>query len=60
MKSWKTTLAGLVTGLFPIIDAVDKAYTAGSFSGKSGSELLMGIGLVVFGALSKDHNVSGK
>jgi len=60
MKSWKTTLAGLVTGALPIIDAIDKAYTAGAFTGKSGGELLMGIGIIIFGVVSKDHDVTGK
>jgi hypothetical protein len=59
MKSWKTTLSGIVVGLMPILDAVDTAYKAGAFSGKTGGELIAGIGIVIFGVVSKDHNVTG-
>jgi len=56
MKSWKTTMAGLLTGLPVAIDALVTAYNAGTFTGKSGAQLFVGIGLVLLGAFSKDHN----
>jgi hypothetical protein len=59
LGSWKTTLAGLVAGAPIAIDAVVKAYAAGAFTGASGAQLFLGIGLVVLGAVSKDHNVTG-
>lgn len=59
MKSWKTTLAGLVAGLPIAIDALAQAYTAGQFNEKSGVQLLLAIGLILIGAYSKDHNVTG-
>lgn len=60
MKNWKTTLAGLLLSAYPIIDAVMKAYTAGYFTDKTGSQLWMGIGFILLGVLAKDHNVSGQ
>jgi len=58
MVNWKTTLSGFVTG-FPIaIDALVTAYQSGMFDEKSGMQLMLGIGLVLIGAYSKDHNVT--
>ena len=57
--SWKTTLAGLIAGAPIAIDAVVKAYAAGAFTGASGAQLFLGIGMVIFGAVAKDHNVTG-
>jgi hypothetical protein len=59
MKSWKTTLAGVITGGGFIIDAVMDAAQAGTFNGKHGKELALGIVLVIWGAIQKDHNVTG-
>jgi len=59
MKNWRTTLAGIALAAYPIIDAVIQAYTAGYFTDKTGSQLWLGIGFVVLGVLSKDHNVTG-
>lgn len=59
MKSWKTTLAGLLTGLPLAIDALVQAYNAGAFTGKSGLQLLAAIGLVLLGLFAKDRNVTG-
>ena len=59
MKNLKTTIAGLVAGLPLIIDAIAKAYVAGQFEGQHGIQLLIGVGLIVLGAFSKDYNVSG-
>lgn len=59
MKNWKTTLAGLALSAYPIYDAIIQAYTAGYFTDKTGAQLWLGIGFIIFGVLSKDHNVSG-
>lgn len=54
MKNLKTTLAGLLTGLPLLIDALIQAYNAGAFTNKSGSQLLLAIGLVTIGWLASD------
>lgn len=54
MKNLKTTLAGLLTGLPLLIDALIQAYNAGAFTDKSGSQLLLAIGLVLIGYLASD------
>lgn len=59
MKSWKTTLAGFIAGIPIGIEALVQANNAGTFTGKSGSQLAMAMGIVLLGLLSKDHNVSG-
>lgn len=59
MKNWKTTLAGLLAGLPIAIDSLIAAYNAGTFTGKSGSQLLLSIGLVLLALYAKDNNVTG-
>ncbi|MDB4919853.1 hypothetical protein [Mucilaginibacter sp.] len=59
MKNWKTSLAGLITGVPVAIDALINAYTAGAFTGKSGVQLIAGIGIVLLGLFTKDKNVTG-
>lgn len=59
MKSWKTTIAGLLTGVPVAIDALVQAYNAGTFTGKTGTQLLVAMGIVLLGLYSKDHNVTG-
>jgi len=54
MKNLKTTLAGLLTGLPLLIDALIQAYNAGAFTDKSGSQLVLAIGLVTIGWLASD------
>lgn len=54
MKNLKTTLAGLLTGLPLLIDALIQAYNEGAFTGKSGSQLVLAIGLVLIGYLASD------
>lgn len=58
-KSWKTTVAGLLAGLPIAIEAIITAYNAGTLTGKTGSQLLLAIGLILFGAYAKDKNVTG-
>lgn len=57
--SWKTTLGGLVTGLGVAGDAILQAYAAGSFTGKTGLQLLAAVGIVILGLYAKDNNVTG-
>jgi hypothetical protein len=59
MKNLKTSLAGLLAGLPFVIDALMQAYTAGSFTNKSGLQLVAAIGVVLLGLYSKDHDVKG-
>jgi len=60
MKNWRTTLAGIALSAYPIVDSVMQAYAAGYFTDKTGMQLWLGVGFIVFGVLAKDHNVSGK
>lgn len=59
MKSWKTTVAGLLAGGGLGLDAVLQAFAAGAFTGKTGAQLAAGIGLIFLGAYAKDHDVTG-
>lgn len=59
MKNLKTSLAGLLAGMPFVIDALMQAYTAGSFTNKSGLQLVAAIGVVLLGLYSKDHDVKG-
>ena len=59
MKSWKTSLGGLLAGAPIAIDALVKAYSAGAFTGKTGGQLAVAIGLILLGLFSKDSNVTG-
>ena len=59
MKNLKTSLAGLLAGLPFIVDALIQAYTAGTFTNKSGLQLVAAIGVVLLGLYSKDHDVKG-
>lgn len=59
MKNWRTTLAGLVTGLPFLIDALVQAYNSGAFTDKSGWQLFGSIGWIVVTFLVKDFNVTG-
>ena len=54
MKNIKTTLAGILAGLPLLIDALIQAYNAGAFTGKSGSQLVLSIALIVIGWFLKD------
>lgn len=54
MKSWKTTLVGILTGGTISIDAlINQGLTAGW------KQALLGLAIAVLGALAKDHNVTG-
>jgi len=58
MKNFKTSLAGLAGTPF-ILDALIQAYNAGTFTNKSGLQLVAAIGVVLLGLYSKDHDVKG-
>lgn len=57
--SWRTSLAGLVTGLGVAGDAVLQAYASGAFTGKTGFQLAAAIGIILLGLYSKDKQVTG-
>jgi hypothetical protein len=59
MKNWKTTIAGLTAGGSIAADALCKAYISGTFTGQTGIQLVLSISIIIFGAVSKDHNVTG-
>lgn len=59
MASIKTTIAGLITGLPVAIYALIQAYNAGTFTGKTGFQLVAAIGLILLGLFSKDYNTTG-
>lgn len=59
MINWKTTLAGLVAGIPTVVAAIVTAYQAGQFNGESFGEIALGIGMILVGALSKDHDTTG-
>ena len=53
-NDWKTTLAGLVTGLPFAIDSLLQAYTAGYFTDKTGWTLFGSLAWILVTALVKD------
>ena len=54
MKDFKTTIAGLIAGIPMLVDALIQAYSAGSFTDKSGIQLALAIGLVLMAYFAKD------
>lgn len=59
MKNWITTLIGLASGLYPLITAIQEAFEAGYFTGKTGTNFWLGLGLIILGFYAKDKNKSG-
>ena len=59
MKNWKTTVIGFLLGIYPLIESIIDAYNSGYFTDKTGYQFWFGLGIIVFGYLSKDHNVTG-
>ena len=59
MRNWKTTLAGVIAAMPFIIDALLTAYNAGTFTDKTGGQLVASIAFVIFSWVAKDHNVTG-
>jgi len=53
-KDWRTTLAGLLTGLPFVIDSLLQAYTAGYFTDKTGWTLFGSLAWILVTALVKD------
>jgi len=58
MKDWRTTLAGLLTGLPFAIDSLLQAYTAGYFTDKTGWTLFGSLAWILVTALVKDSKKS--
>ncbi len=58
-NSNKTTIAGFIGGLIPIIMALLNAYQSGQFNGQNSSQIATGIAIMVLGYLAKDFNVTG-
>ena len=56
MKNFKTTLAGLVTGLPFLIDSLVTAFSSGSFEGKNTIQLVASVGVILLGWLASDKN----
>ena len=54
MKNFKTTLAGLVTGLPFLIDSLVTAFSSGSFEGKNTIQLVASVGVILLGWLASD------
>ena len=54
MKDLKTTIAGLIGGLPLLADALMQAYSAGTFTGKTGMQLSFAICLVLVAYFAKD------
>jgi len=54
MKDWRTTLAGLLTGLPFAIDSLLQAYAAGYFTDKTGWTLFGSLAWILVTALVKD------
>ena len=54
MKHLKTTLGGVIGGLALAINPLLEAYKAGAFDGKTGSQLVGAIAIVLIGYFSQD------
>ena len=50
MKSWKTTVCGLI---------IAGAVGAQAYQGNNWKQMVAAVGIAIFGALVKDFNVSG-
>jgi hypothetical protein len=59
MKSWKTTVTGLIVFLPVAMDAILEAYNSGAFTSKSGLQLFVAVGAIVLARLAKDYDVTG-
>jgi hypothetical protein len=59
LVNWKVRLAGLAAGLPLAINALLTAYTDGTFTGQSGSQLATSIGIVLLGFYGKSHDTTG-
>jgi len=54
MANWKTTLAGIIAGLGPTLDALSSALNGNQ--PVHWLSLLTGLGIMVLGVLAKDAN----
>lgn len=58
-KNIQTFLAGLLAGAPIAADALVEAYNNGAFTGKSGAQLCLGVGIILLGAFSKYKKTTG-
>ena len=59
MKNWITTIIGFAGGIYPLLTAIQEAFEAGYFTGKTGTNFWLGLGIIVLGFYAKDKNKSG-
>jgi hypothetical protein len=59
MKNWITTIIGFAAGIYPLLTAIQSAYEAGYFTGKTGTDFWLGLGFIVLGFYAKDKRNSG-
>jgi len=60
LTNWKTTLAGLISGGFVLVPQIATVITSNTTGNKvNWTNVGLGIGLIIFGAIAKDHNVTG-
>lgn len=59
MKNWITTIIGFAAGIYPLLTAIQEAFEAGYFTGKTGSSFWLGLGIIVLGFYAKDKKNSG-
>lgn len=59
MSNWRTTLVAALAGLGLAVDAIQQAFQAGAFTGKTGTNLSIAICIVLIGAFAKDKQVTG-
>lgn len=57
-KNWKTTLAGIITGIPLLLHSVGVG-SVGHFGNTDWLTLIGGLGAVLTGAVAKDHDVTG-
>ena len=57
MRSWKTTLSGLIAGIMTVLDGTLHALSNGQTV--DWNKVALGVLIAVLGYFSKDYNVSG-
>lgn len=59
MTSYKTTIAGIIAFIGVAANAITTAINSGVFTGKTGFQLVLAVGLLLMGLFAKDSNVTG-
>lgn len=54
MRNWKTTFSGLLVAIPIGIDALIQAYNGGAFTEKTGMQLVITIGIILWATYTKD------